>query len=130
MVYLMNWRMQVACELLEAGDKSLALIASEVGYSSESAFGAAFTRIVKRRPGSHRKPYHTQRDGLADLVQEIRIASTQVGRHTLLLTNPCSTHVLMERNRCTFSGRNASMRTLAIWLQPKRIRDENGVYQE
>jgi transcriptional regulator GlxA family with amidase domain len=56
MVYLMNWRMQVACELLEAGDKSLALIASEVGYSSESAFSAAFTKIVKRRPGSYRKP--------------------------------------------------------------------------
>jgi transcriptional regulator GlxA family with amidase domain len=56
MVYLMNWRMQVACELLEGGDKSLATIAGEVGYSSESAFSAAFTKIVKRRPGSCRKP--------------------------------------------------------------------------
>ena len=56
MVYLMNWRMQVACELLEGGDKSLASIAGEVGYSSESAFSAAFTKIVKCRPGSYRKP--------------------------------------------------------------------------
>ena len=32
------------------------MIASEVGYSSESAFSAAFTKMVKRRPGSYRKP--------------------------------------------------------------------------
>ncbi len=56
MVYLMNWRMQIACELLEAGDQNLALIAGEVGYRSESAFSTAFTRAVKCRPGNYRSP--------------------------------------------------------------------------
>lgn len=31
-VYLANWRMQVACEMLHTGRKSLATIATEVGY--------------------------------------------------------------------------------------------------
>lgn len=54
--YLMNWRMQIACELLQAGDESLSAIATAVGYSSESAFSAAFARTVKCRPGAYRKP--------------------------------------------------------------------------
>ena len=56
MVYLTNWRMQIACELLEAGDQSLASIASTIGYSSESAFSGAFTKVVKCRPGAYRRP--------------------------------------------------------------------------
>ncbi len=56
MVYLTNWRMQIACDLLEVGDRNLASIASEVGYSSESAFSSAFTKVVKCRPGNYRKP--------------------------------------------------------------------------
>ena len=56
LVYLTHWRMQIACELLESGDQSLASIASDVGYSSESAFSTAFTKVVKCRPGSFRKP--------------------------------------------------------------------------
>ncbi len=56
MVYLTNWRMQVACELLEAGDQSLSAIASALGYGSESAFSGAFTKVVKCRPGAYRRP--------------------------------------------------------------------------
>jgi len=56
MVYLMNWRMQIACEMLQAGDENLSSIASAVGYGSESAFSVAFNKIVKRRPGAYRKP--------------------------------------------------------------------------
>ncbi len=55
MVFLTNWRMQIACELLEKEDRSLASIAGDVGYSSESAFSTAFTKIVKCRPGNYRK---------------------------------------------------------------------------
>ena len=55
MMYLTNWRIQIACELLEAGNQNLASIASKVGYGSESAFSSAFTRIVKCRPGQYRK---------------------------------------------------------------------------
>lgn len=58
LVYLANWRMQIACELLLTGDESLATIAAQVGYDSESAFSAAFERIVKCRPGAYRKIPH------------------------------------------------------------------------
>ena len=54
--YLTNWRMQIACELLESGDLNLASIAAEVGYRSESAFSTAFTKAVKCRPGNYRRP--------------------------------------------------------------------------
>ena len=54
MVYLANWRIQIACELLETGSQNLASIASEVGYGSESAFSSAFTKIIKCRPGQYR----------------------------------------------------------------------------
>jgi transcriptional regulator GlxA family with amidase domain len=57
MDYLTNWRMQVACELLQTTDDSLASIASAVGYASESAFSVAFNKIVKRRPGAYRKQF-------------------------------------------------------------------------
>ncbi len=55
MNYLMNWRMQIACGLLQAGNDSLSTIASAVGYRSESAFSAAFARAVKCRPGVYRR---------------------------------------------------------------------------
>ena len=55
MAYLMNWRIQIACELLEDGNQSLAAIAGEVGYGSESAFSSAFYRLMKCRPGQYTK---------------------------------------------------------------------------
>ncbi len=60
MVYLMNWRMQIACELLRAGHQSLSSIATAVGYGSESAFSAAFCKVVHRRPGAYRKVRHLE----------------------------------------------------------------------
>lgn len=54
MDYLANWRMQVACELLRAGDDTISAVASAVGYASESAFSVAFNKIVKCRPGAYR----------------------------------------------------------------------------
>ncbi|MET3120243.1 AraC-like DNA-binding protein [Undibacterium sp. GrIS 1.8] len=57
MDYLAHWRMQVACELLQAGGASISSIASTVGYSSESAFSVAFNKIVKCRPGAYRRRY-------------------------------------------------------------------------
>ena len=45
MVYLLNWRMQIACELLQTIDQSLSAIASAVGYGSESAFSIAFYKL-------------------------------------------------------------------------------------
>jgi len=49
--YLTHWRMQIACDLLQAGKAGIAEIARAVGYESESAFSATFNRIIKCRPG-------------------------------------------------------------------------------
>lgn len=54
MMYLMHWRMQIACELLQGTDQSLSSIASAVGYGSDSAFSTAFHAVTKRRPGAYR----------------------------------------------------------------------------
>ena len=55
MVYLMNWRMQIACELLRASDQPLSSISTAVGYGSESAFSAAFHKVMRCRPGAYRR---------------------------------------------------------------------------
>jgi len=54
LVYLANWRMQIACERLRSSDDSISAIALQVGYASESAFSTAFTRVLKCRPGAYR----------------------------------------------------------------------------
>lgn len=53
--YLTQWRVQLACELLKDSDRRLTEVANSVGYESESAFSAAFTRIVGTRPGQYRR---------------------------------------------------------------------------
>jgi len=55
MVYLLNWRMQMACELLQTGDQPLSAVARATGYGSESAFSAAFYKTMKQRPGEYRR---------------------------------------------------------------------------
>ncbi|WP_413721382.1 cupin domain-containing protein [Sodalis sp. RH24] len=51
--YLIEWRMAVAGDALRAG-KSLAAVADSVGYGSDTAFSAAFTRTTGQRPGRYR----------------------------------------------------------------------------
>lgn len=48
--YLTHWRMLLAMDRLLAPDAALATIAAEVGYSSESAFAAAFKRETGHSP--------------------------------------------------------------------------------
>ena len=55
MDYLTKWRVQTACELLEAGSQNISEIANAVGYESESAFSVAFRRVIKCRPGFYKK---------------------------------------------------------------------------
>jgi AraC-like DNA-binding protein len=50
MDYLTRWRMMVAADRLARGGASIAIIALAVGYESESAFGAAFKRIIGQSP--------------------------------------------------------------------------------
>lgn len=57
MNYLTNWRMQIACELLQTGDQNITAVANTVGYESESAFSMAFKKVIKCRPGFYQKTY-------------------------------------------------------------------------
>ena len=50
MDYLTRWRMLLAASRLSHSDGSISAIAPTVGYQSESAFGAAFKRIIGTSP--------------------------------------------------------------------------------
>jgi AraC-like DNA-binding protein len=50
MDYLTRWRMMVAADRLSNGGMPIALVAPTVGYESESAFGAAFKRVIGYSP--------------------------------------------------------------------------------
>jgi AraC-like DNA-binding protein len=65
MLYLTNWRMQLAASQLLNGTDSVAAIADRVGYESEASFSRAFKRAVGRPPSEWRKrratPIHSAR---------------------------------------------------------------------
>jgi AraC-like DNA-binding protein len=50
MEYLTRWRMLLAGDRLKNSDDSISVIASSLGYESESAFGKAFRRIMDCSP--------------------------------------------------------------------------------
>jgi AraC-like DNA-binding protein len=50
LTYLLRWRMQRARDALRRNEDSVATIAVNLGYSSESAFGNAFKRVFGRAP--------------------------------------------------------------------------------
>ncbi len=50
MDYLTRWRMMVAADRLANAGMSIAIVAPTVGYESESAFGAAFKRVIGYSP--------------------------------------------------------------------------------
>ena len=50
MEYLLSWRMALAKNLLRRGEASIGEIAERVGYSSQSTFTVAFTRLVGSPP--------------------------------------------------------------------------------
>ena len=52
--YLTRWRMHKAAGWLRQGQKTLAEIATLVGYESEAAFSNAFKRWMHQSPGSYR----------------------------------------------------------------------------
>lgn len=51
--YLTRWRMAKATEHLLSSDVSVSAVASKLGYESESAFGAAFKRVMGCSPGKY-----------------------------------------------------------------------------
>ena len=54
MHYLRRWRMQLARALLRDESRSIAEVATAVGYQSESAFSRAFRRVVGEAPAAFR----------------------------------------------------------------------------
>ncbi|MGB3554890.1 MAG: AraC family transcriptional regulator, partial [Jannaschia sp.] len=48
--YLTEWRMLIAADRLSRTQASVAKVAADVGYTSESAFGVAFKRVMGRAP--------------------------------------------------------------------------------
>jgi AraC-like DNA-binding protein len=55
MQYLANWRIQLGARRLRESNRTVAAIAMEVGYESESAFSRAFRRAVGTPPAAWRK---------------------------------------------------------------------------
>lgn len=53
MEYLTRWRMLLAGERLKNSDECISVIASSLGYESDSAFGKAFRRIMGCSPRQH-----------------------------------------------------------------------------
>ncbi|MGV7211283.1 AraC family transcriptional regulator [Oxalobacteraceae bacterium A2-2] len=53
MDYLLAWRMEIAKELLTAGELTVSAIAERVGYGSSSAFSVAFSRYVGLAPSHY-----------------------------------------------------------------------------
>lgn len=49
--YLTYWRMTLARRLLEQGAMDVASVAARVGYTSQSAFGHAYKRMIGHSPG-------------------------------------------------------------------------------
>ncbi|MEV4539719.1 AraC family transcriptional regulator [Asanoa sp. NPDC049518] len=52
--YLTGWRVELAADRLRRGDGTLASIAREVGYGSESALSVAFKRVTGLSPAAYR----------------------------------------------------------------------------
>ena len=53
--YLTGWRIELAADRLRLGDETVAAIAGQVGYGSESALSNAFKRITGASPRDYRR---------------------------------------------------------------------------
>lgn len=63
--YLTQWRMLLACDRLQHSDDAIPLIATTLGYESESAFGKAFKRVIGCSPGKLSKSKKRQKGHVA-----------------------------------------------------------------
>jgi AraC-like DNA-binding protein len=75
MRYLASWRMQVAAHQLRETRRTIAQIAFDVGYESESAFTRAFRREFGRPPATWRREVNDPAG--ARLSAGVRIASAE-----------------------------------------------------
>jgi AraC-like DNA-binding protein len=58
--YLTGWRIELAADRLRRGDGTLAAIARDVGYGSESALSVAFKRVTGDSPAGYRAAVHSR----------------------------------------------------------------------
>ncbi|XVU30534.1 AraC family transcriptional regulator [Actinoplanes sp. CA-054009] len=56
--YLTRWRIELASARLRRSDGTVATIAHQVGYASESALSTAFKRVTGRSPRDYRMDHH------------------------------------------------------------------------
>jgi AraC-like DNA-binding protein len=68
MAYLTRWRLRLAARALISGSRSVAEIASDVGYESEAAFNRAFKREFGMPPARYRKDKALERRTAPDPV--------------------------------------------------------------
>jgi transcriptional regulator GlxA family with amidase domain len=61
MAYLAHWRLQLSAQLLKSTSRSVADIASEVGYESEASFNRAFKRQFGLPPARFRSQLRAAR---------------------------------------------------------------------
>jgi AraC-like DNA-binding protein len=54
MAYLTQWRLRLGARALTSGDRSVAEIASDVGYETEASFNRAFKRHFQQPPARYR----------------------------------------------------------------------------
>jgi AraC-like DNA-binding protein len=77
MAYLTRWRLQLAARSLERSSQSVAEIASDIGYESESAFNRAFKREFGHPPGKYRSEQRCSRSnkGVELLKENAKLSS-------------------------------------------------------
>ena len=68
MLYLTHWRMQLAKNLLQQPDLSMAMVAERIGYDSNVSFIRAFKRYVGETPGNWRNYADTINGGIKQVL--------------------------------------------------------------
>ncbi|VVN90964.1 AraC family transcriptional regulator [Pseudomonas fluorescens] len=68
MLYLTQWRMQLAANLLRRSNASLAHIAEQVGYQTDTAFSRAFRREFGAPPAAWRRSQSTSASGKSNVA--------------------------------------------------------------
>lgn len=76
--YLMQWRIYLASRMLLSGGNPISMVASELGYESESAFSNAFKRIIGYSPREFRMRRRMPQ-GTMGLVRSLPVGSPSVG---------------------------------------------------
>jgi len=62
MDYLTQWRMLLAANRLMKSGGAVSALAPSLGYESESAFSAAFKKVMGSSPSQYRRQHHTSAD--------------------------------------------------------------------